>query len=672
MFTLARASYSDWFDSYIYSTNSNNPPPMDLSFKNVATVAALCICATAYSQTDDDFYAAGDMRRKFPDERYAASEVFEEYRFDKGKGLDGLPVATVEGNTRNVFVALKDLAYFQFYQFYNKFVSLKNFNYYYRNSKEQFKKASIKPLDKAATDDGIFLDDNRVKFYNVSLQEFGEAVKFEFNEMYADSKYFTRLYFNAPYPIKDHQIKLIVPQWMEIEVKEINFEGYKIQKQKTTEGKNNVFTYSLQNAEPFKSEPNAPGYAYTFPHIIVWVKNWTDGTVANKGFQNVGDLYNWYNYLYKKAQNNTETLKPLVTQLTNGKTLPEDKAKAIYYWVQDNIRYIAFEDGYAGFIPETAQDVLKNKYSDCKGMANLMTEMLKLAGLDAHLTWIGTRHIPYKHGEVNALCIDNHCISTVYIKGKAYFLDGTEKYIPFGENAYRIQSKTALIEKGIVHDLLTVPPADKAANKQFTKATLSLIGNTLKGKVKVTMTGEERTSFHQYYQTIPSDRQKEFVKDFLSLGNDNLDVKTPVTSNLKNRDIPVVLDGDIDLSNQVTAVGKELFASIDFFPKSLQRFTPKPGRQSDFDFNNVYTFEDEIELTVPASMKFVDIPDPLKIETPDFGFDGAYTVTANKIVLKKKLSIPTGRIRKKDFAAWGDFLTKLRNFNRNLVSISPK
>jgi hypothetical protein len=29
-----------------------------------------------------------------------------------------------------------------------------------------------------------------------------------------------------------------------------------------------------------------------------------------------------------------------------------DKVKAIFYWVQNNIRYIAFEDGIAGFLPD--------------------------------------------------------------------------------------------------------------------------------------------------------------------------------------------------------------------------------------------------------------------------------------------------------------------------------
>ena len=62
----------------------------------------------------------------------------------------------------------------------------------------------------------------------------------------------------------------------------------------------------------------------------------------------------------------------------------------MFYWVQDNIRYIAFENGIMGFKPDAAQNVLNKKYGDCKGKANLLKEMLKLAGYDARLTWIGT------------------------------------------------------------------------------------------------------------------------------------------------------------------------------------------------------------------------------------------------------------------------------------------
>ena len=64
-------------------------------------------------------------------------------------------------------------------------------------------------------------------------------------------------------------------------------------------------------------------------------------------------LYSWYNYLYKKSVNKPDELKAKVTELTKGKTTDIEKVKSIFYWVQDNIRYIAFEDGLAGFIPAT-------------------------------------------------------------------------------------------------------------------------------------------------------------------------------------------------------------------------------------------------------------------------------------------------------------------------------
>ena len=78
-------------------------------------------------------------------------------------------------------------------------------------------------------------------------------------------------------------------------------------------------------------------------------------------------MYAWYNYLYKNAKNDDSPLKATVARLTEGKTSDEDKVKSIYYWVQDNIRYIAYEEGYAGFIPQTVQEVYKINTAIARG-----------------------------------------------------------------------------------------------------------------------------------------------------------------------------------------------------------------------------------------------------------------------------------------------------------------
>ena len=65
------------------------------------------------------------------------------------------------------------------------------------------------------------------------------------------------------------------------------------------------------------------------------------------------------------------------------RTEPEKVAR-IYYWVQDHVRYIAFENGLRGFIPHDAGRVYASRYGDCKDMANLLHEMLRMAGVKSY------------------------------------------------------------------------------------------------------------------------------------------------------------------------------------------------------------------------------------------------------------------------------------------------
>ena len=114
-------------------------------------------------------------------------------------------------------------------------------------------------------------------------------------------------------------------------------------------------------------------------------------------FESVKDLYGWYRTVCDSIGNQPSELKEKVAALTNGKKTDAEKIEAIFYWVQDNIRYIAFENGIMGFRPDAAQNVFRKKYGDCKGKANLLKEMLRLAGYDARLTWIGTSDLPYDY-----------------------------------------------------------------------------------------------------------------------------------------------------------------------------------------------------------------------------------------------------------------------------------
>ena len=598
----------------------------------------------------------------------SASNITEEFHFAMSKNEMKQPVVTVESYEVANFLSFQDNTTFRYTQAHNKFVELKKF-YLYTKKRSKYSLVSKDGNSVSATDENIFLDDNWISYHNINLNK-GEEAKVETEFFFKDSKYLTRLFFHAPFPVKERILKFIVPDWLKVEFIEKNFRGAKIQKQQQKDGNNTIFTFTTTELEGLKKEDNDINIAYTHPHIIVLVHSFGKKEEVERGFQNTSDLYNWYNLLYKQCKNDVSSLNGLVNELTKGKTNNIDKIKSLFYWVQDNIRYIAFENGYAGFIPESVQNVLKNKYGDCKGMANLLTEMLALAGFDAHFTWIGTKHLPYDHATIPSLCVDNHAISTLYLNGREYFLDATEKYIPFGENADRIQGKSALIAKGESFDLKYVPISEPKTNKLSNKASLVLEKNNIKGHVKVELTGNEKTRFHQIYHSLPAEQKNTFLSYLLKFGNENLTVSELTTSNLGNRDIAVILEGKLDLSNNVTIVGKDIFATIDFFPKSLDRYRPDEKRQKGYDFERTFLYEDIIELNISENAKFVDVPEGVKLEFPNYSFVGSYTTVNNKIILEKKLSIRNNQIQKSDFSNWANFLRKLKEFNNNQISVT--
>jgi hypothetical protein len=578
----------------------------------------LCISAPAFAQLPADEQTATELSKKYKKEDVACLSSYHYFTFDKGKNALGEKVVVIQEDAEMEFISLKKFATLTYPEFYNRFVQLKVFKKAVKMG-SKYITSDRAGIDHAVTEDGVFFDDSRVQYYPLRFDQKGAMQRITLKKEYSDGKYLTRVFFHMPYPVKEQAFEFKVPEWLSVDFKPMNFTGYKIEKTETKKGGYTSYVFVMKDLPPITNEFKSVGRAFRDPHIVIQIKSFEAKGESLKGFDKVDDIYNWNNKLYMMAGNQPDKLKPVLAKILQGKTTEEDKIKAVYYWVQDNIRYIAYEDGYSGYIPSSAQDVLEKKYGDCKGMANLLTEFLKLAGVDAHFTWIGTRSIPYPQS-LPALCVNNHAICTIYYKDKEYFLDATEKYVPFGENAFRIQGKEAMIAKGDAFEIKQVPLTTGNEHKVQTNASLALNNNTLTGSVKVTLTGNERTDFQQEYQQLPMTSQKDFLNGMLEFGNDNMQATDIKTSDLSNREVPVTVEGKVNLDNNVNTIAGDKYISIDFFPKTLQRYTPDEKRVTAYDFDYVLTYDDDISLTVPNGWKFTDIPQKLELTSDGYSF----------------------------------------------------
>ncbi len=535
---------------------------------------------------------------------------------------------------------------------------------------ENGKKIKLQFSDDYMNVDGFFYSDSRVVYVPVNYPFQGSVRKIYFDKKYNDAKYFTLLYFHDKYPTENKTINIKVPNWLDVELKEINFDGYDIIKEKTTNGGFTNYTYTLKNIESMDKERNAPGPSYNYPHLMVLVKSHNKNGKTVELFNSTKDLYKWYKELVNGMENDPELIIPKVKEITKGKTNDLDKIKSVYYWVQDKVRYIAFEDGIAGFQPDNCQNVFKNKYGDCKGMANLTKFMLKEAGYDARLTWLGTKRIAYNYDEHPSLSTDNHMICTVIHDNKKYYLDPTEKYNTFGQYAERIQGQQVLIEDGDNFILDRIPSMKSQDNVEKSIVKLKIDEEELIGNAKLTYNGESRSHLLYNINHTETDQLDDALEHYISRKDKNFELRNLEHSDIENRDQTFELTYDYTLENAVSSFGDEIYVDLDYYKEYGQFIFEE--REQDYLFRNKIKIVLETELEIPVGYKISELPEGMNEKHKDFSFKVEYKDLGSKILYYKEISIDNAIVKNSDFTKWNDCVKKLGEIYQNQLVLQKK
>ena len=605
------------------------------------------------------------LKTQFPKEEVIAYQHREVVSFSLNQNPvpgEGKVKATV--TTQVTLVPVKDYIRYEDGLFYNEQISIDHIKAINSKGKE----ITIQKQCGTYSQEDIFHDDTKLCVVKFPLEEKGKSCTYAYQEVYKDIKYLTSFYFNKNIPIVDETIEFDIPSWMEFDAREFNFEGAGIEKTITKENEITKISFHLKNATAYQEEEHSPNHALSYPHLICVNKAYAENGQRKILFESVKDLYSWYRTVCDSIGNQPSELKQQVATLTNGKKTDMEKIEAIFYWVQDNIRYIAFENGIMGFRPDAAQNVLKKKYGDCKGKANLLKEMLKLAGYDARLTWIGTSDLPYDYS-LPSLSVDNHMICTVILNGKKYFLDGTEEYIALNDYAQRLQGKQVLIEDGnnYILDRIPVFPAERNKTTEATK--MSIEGDTIKGSANVEYNGEAKINTQMAFASTRSEDKTEALSTFLRKDNGNIELSNLKAPDFSDRQKPLEISYDFKANNEVTKAGNEMYVVMDW-DKDFSSLEFDNDRKNDYEFDHKYFITTKTELTVPDGYKVESVPSPFKKVSNDYSFEGAYTNKGKTVVYTKTIVINKPIIRKSEFADWNNFVKDINKFYNDQVVLS--
>ncbi|MGB1270090.1 MAG: transglutaminase-like domain-containing protein [Flavobacteriaceae bacterium] len=629
----------------------------------------LAACSLTFSQkksdpTPEHIQQAKDLKTQFENDDIIILNSKEYIHFSFNKKDDKVKV-THQNNEE--LMNISNRTDIQKYVQYDGESNVSSFELKYRNKKPAY----FQIIDEAISDDGMFHHDARVKFTNVDFPVQGYKYYFESVKETKDIKYFTSLYFTNTYRTLKKEIKVIIPKWLDIEFKEMNFEGYSITKKERIDPKTEarIITYTAENLNGIYDEKQAPGPSYIYPHLLVLTKSYENDGVKHNLFNETKDLYAWYNSLVKSMDEKPEELKEKVNELIKDAITDEEKIKNIYYWVQDNIRYIAFEDGIAGFKPDESQNVFKKRYGDCKGMANLTKQMLKQAGFDARLTWIGTKRIAYDYS-TPSLSVDNHMICTLIKDGEKIFLDGTEKYNSFGEYAERIQGKQVLIENGDDFILAKVPVNPASKNEETFHFNAKIVNNELVGHVVKSFDGESRATFLYHFNATKNNRKEDALNYYLNNDDKNLSVSNIVTSNLHNRDNVLNINYDLAQKNAISSFDDDIYIDLDYY-KEFGKFEFS-NRNTDYLFSHKKNLSSVITLEIPDGYKITETPENLHTETENYKIDVSYNQKGNTLTYSKKIVLKNAILKTTDFNEWNDIVKKLHSIYEEQLVLTKK
>lgn len=508
----------------------------------------------------------------------------------------------------------------------------------------------------------VFYDDVKERQLLFPNLEAGAKKVYNYQVEFVDPFLLHKFIFGGGLPIKNSTLEIKTDKNINIGYKIFNNPTNAIEFSKTEKKGKWIYKWTLRDAKPVKLESNSPGYLHIIPHINIYIK---DYTINNKKVAVLGDIDKLYNYYkgFTKNLNLTEdpTLKAITQKITENLTNDDDKVKSIFYWVKDNIKYIAFENGYEGFIPREASLICERKFGDCKDMASIITTMAKYANVkNVYICWIGTREIPYSYEELPTPAVDNHMIA-VYKKGEEYiFLDATDKETLYGIPTAFIQGKEAMYNDGQTYKIIPVPvvPAEKNEIKEQVK--MKIEKDKLIGSGKIEYIGYNRSRLLSRIGDATNKTRFEMIKGLVLKGNNKFNLKDYTEENIKDRDKPYQISYNFDLGNYIVKVDKEMYVNL-FLDRPLEKVIIEKDRVSKFEFEHLNYINSLYELEILQNCTVKYLPKNFSIDNDYIKADFVYEQKNNKIILHSQLKQKKLLLDKPDFEMWNKTIKELKN-----------
>ncbi len=413
-----------------------------------------------------------------------------------------------------------------------------------------------------------------------------------------------------------------------------NLEKLKITYTEKIEKGKRIMTWTAPSSYMVKDDEFAPNPRYYAPQILGQIAYYTSKKERVNVLGTLEDLHNDYQVHVSQVENEvpSEGLKTIADSLTKNQPTELDKVRAVYYWVQDNIKYIAFEEGMGGIVPRLPSNVFDKRYGDCKDMSSVMYGMLKSVGVPSYLTWVGSRDLPYKYSDFPSNFCDNHMILTYKNNDSIYFLDATNSFQSILAPTGFIQGKEAFVHLGPgKYELLQIPIMPSENNYMKDTSYVKLLDNKLVGHTTVNALGYYNSLFGNTFKEVGVKDYKSYFTRVFERGNNTFNVSNPKVNNQKNREEKISMEFDWTVQNYATKLENELYVNLLLNKNIIALTTLSENRDAPIDFDYAYNDNYVVCMEIPDGYAIKSLPKDRSFKSDRIDFSISYVLKDNKV-----------------------------------------
>jgi hypothetical protein len=494
--------------------------------------------------------------------------------------------------------------------------------------------------------DGELYADDKLRLIRIPQAEPGSIVGYEYEQKsrpYLQEHIWS---FQGDIPVKKARYSIELPAGWEYQAYWINH----AKQEPTATGTR--YTWEVNDVPAIKPERGMPATRAVAQKMGL---TFFSSAGPHGSWQNVGK---WNYQLSFPQRQASPAIQQKVKELIAGKTTAMEKIRALATFMQRDIRYVAIEIGIGGSRPHSAVDVFANRYGDCKDKATLLATMLHEAGIESYGVLAQTNR-GVVDSDFPADSSFNHFILAIAIPdsedlshekiysivkhpklGRLMVFDPTDQFTPVGYLPEYTQGNQGLLLTADGGELLPYPLQAPEANELVRTANLTLSDSgELSGEVIERRTGTNAVEYRAELLALQTPQRIKKVESFLSTFLTGFSVKDYHIENLDAFDKELVVHYTFETQNYSKTVGNLVLVRPRVFGSKSEETIDLKERKYAYELGVPTLQEDEFNITVPASLKVDELPDPAKISIAGTTYSSETKMNGNTLAYKRKYQI---------------------------------